>query len=101
MEIKKGLVPGYFRLREVRELSREAKQRVKWFDYYKGHGNNGALTCRYFGISRKTFYKWRRIYDPGNIGTLNDRSRKPRHTRPADLGQGVGPGCAEAKRGAS
>ena len=81
MEIKNGLVPGYFRLKEVRELSREATRRVKWFDFYRAHGNNGALTCRYFGISRKTFYKWRRLYDCRDLSTLEDRSRKPKHTR--------------------
>jgi transposase-like protein len=24
---------------------------------------NVARTCRYFGISRKTYYKWKRRYD--------------------------------------
>jgi hypothetical protein len=38
----------------VREISRLAKQRLKWMDHYAAHGN-AALTCRYFGISRQTF----------------------------------------------
>ena len=28
------------------------------------HGQNAALTCRRFGVSRQTFYRWKRRYDP-------------------------------------
>jgi transposase-like protein len=36
-----------------------------------------ARTCRHFGISRKTFYKWkRRFADHGEAG-LCDRARTP------------------------
>jgi transposase len=63
------------------ELSKQAKQRLEWFDYYRSHGNNARLTCRYFGISPKTFYRWKRRYDPYNLRSLEDRSRRPKHLR--------------------
>jgi transposase InsO family protein len=50
-------------------------------DYYRQHGRNAALTCRHFGISRQTFYRWKRRYDPQNLSTLEDRSPQPRHRR--------------------
>jgi transposase-like protein len=41
---------------------------------------NVAWTCRHFGISRKTFYKWRRRYhEHGDVG-LADRARAPHHS---------------------
>jgi transposase len=60
------------------ELSREAQKRLAWFDYYEGHGRNAALTWRHFGISRQTFYRWRRRYDPQYVGSLEDGSHRPR-----------------------
>jgi len=50
-------------------------------DYYESHGHNARLTCRHFDISPQTFYRWKRRYDPKNLKTLEDRSRRPRHVR--------------------
>ncbi len=63
------------------ELTPEARKRLKWFDYYEAHGRKAALTCRYFGISRETFYRWKRRYDPSDLSSLNDRSHRPRRVR--------------------
>ena len=63
------------------ELSREARKRLAWFDYYSSHGKQAALTCRHFGISRQTFYGWLRRYDPRDLSTLEDRSHRPQHRR--------------------
>jgi putative transposase len=67
--------------RGAAELSREARKRLAWFDYYYSHGRNGALTCRYFGISRQTSYRWHWRYDPQDLSTLEDRSQRPHHRR--------------------
>lgn len=61
-------------------LSREAKQRLKWMDYYRKH-KNIAQTCRYFGISRKTFHAWKKRYDPRRLESLESQSRRPKKTR--------------------
>jgi transposase InsO family protein len=38
---------------------------------------NVARTCRHFGLSRKTFYKWKRRFDAHGQAGLGDRSRTP------------------------
>ena len=63
------------------ELSKKARQRLKWFDYYNSHGHNARLTCRYFGISPQTFYRWKRRYNPQHLESLEDRSHRPEHIR--------------------
>ena len=70
-------------------LSKEAKKRLSWIDFYFSHGKNASLTCRHFGISRKTFYKWLTRYDKHNLSTLEDLSRAPvrRRTRELSLEQ--------------
>ena len=81
MRMKSGVVTGLSRLARIQELSREASKRLKWFDYYSSHGRNGRLTCRYFGISPQTFYRWKRRYDPKHLESLEDRSHKPKRLR--------------------
>ena len=71
--------PGSEGLARVRGLNRMAGQRLKWMDYYGAHHNNAALTCRYFGISSQTFYRWKRRYNPWDLTSLEERSHKPRH----------------------
>lgn len=63
------------------ELSREARKRLKWFDYYRAHEHNASLTCRHFDISRQTFYRWKRRFHPGAHATLENRSCTPKHGR--------------------
>ena len=50
-------------------------------DYYRAHGRSAILTCRYFGMTRQTFYRWRRRYGPHWLNSIEDRSRRPRHLR--------------------
>ena len=82
MRIISGTARGALRLAgRGRELSGQARRRLKWMDYYESHGHNARLTCRYFGVSPQTFYRWRRRYDHQNLRTLEDRSRRPRRRR--------------------
>ena len=62
-------------------LSREAKARLRWFDYYESHGHSASLTGRYFGISRTTFYRWKGRYNPRDLSSLEDRSSCPKRRR--------------------
>ncbi len=51
---------------------------------------NVAMTCRYYGISRHTYYKWLRRYEELGIEGLRRRSSRP-HTSPnATRGEVVG-----------
>jgi len=82
MRIINGMAPGVRRLAgHGSELSREARARLKWMDYYRFHGYNARLTCRHFGIAPQTFYRWRRRYDPKHLESLEDKSRRPRRLR--------------------
>lgn len=62
-------------------LSREAKLRLRMMEWYEQHGNNASLTCRRFGISRDTFYRWRRRYIASGPGGLEDGSHRPKNVR--------------------
>ena len=82
MKIVSGTVSGVSWLKRAGvELSREARQRLKWFDYYGSHGQNARLTCRHFDISPQTFYRWKRRYNPKYLSSLEDGSHRPRHVR--------------------
>jgi hypothetical protein len=65
-----GEIPVYGRLASIPVLSKKARQRLKWFDYYKSHNQNARLTCRYFGISPQIFYRWEKRYDPRHTESL-------------------------------
>ncbi len=63
------------------ELSKEAKRRLRMIEWYGEHGRNASLTCRYFGISRDTFYRWRRRYESTGPGGLEDGDHRPKNVR--------------------
>lgn len=62
------------------KLSPSAKRRLAWMDYHH-KCQNISQTCRYFGISRKTFHHWRNRYQPFHLESLEEHSRRPKHTR--------------------
>ena len=79
------LVPLYHMIQNLSQnLSREAKQRLKWMDYYRTT-RDVSLTARHFDISRKTFYKWLARYDPHNLVTLEDGNRAPIKRRQREI----------------
>jgi transposase InsO family protein len=81
MQIHAGKAPRSGRLTGIGvELSREARVRLAWMDFYR-QSKNAARTCRHFGISRQTFYRWQRRYDPNNLSTLEERSHRPHRRR--------------------
>ncbi len=81
MKIITPVLKGVLRLKLAPELSREASKRLKWFDYYESHNHNARLTCRYFGISPQTFYRWKCRYNPYHLESLEDRSCRPKRVR--------------------
>lgn len=62
-------------------LTRAARQRLQMLQWYEDHGRNARLTCRHFGVSPDTFYRWLRRYRAGGVRALEDRSRRPRRVR--------------------
>ena len=59
------------------KLSKKAILKLDWFIYHYQHGSKVATTSRYFGITRKTFYKWLAVFDPTNLRALEEASRAP------------------------
>lgn len=64
-------------------LTKEALRRLEWFDWYFSHGENISLTCRHFGISRDTFYLWRKRFNPRQLQSLefDTKTRRPKKLR--------------------
>lgn len=62
------------------EQIRLARWRMKVLRHVSETTQNVSQTCRYFGISRKTFYKWKARYEELGEAGLCDRSRAPRHS---------------------
>jgi len=53
------------------------------FDYYLRYRNAYKTRC-YFGISAQTFYGWKRWFDPHDLMTLEETSRRHYHVRKAE-----------------
>jgi len=64
-----------------REQRRLVNHRMAVLEHSREVTGNVAQTCRYYGISRQTFYKWRNRYDEQGLEGLRDRSSRP-HTHP-------------------
>ena len=76
-----SIIPGASRRASIPVLSKKARQRIKWFDYYKSHNHNARLTYGYFGISPQTFYRWRKRYNPYHLESLEEHPHRPKHLR--------------------
>ncbi len=74
-----------FPLVQVRSanLSKLALKRLTWFDFWLSHDKNISLTCRHFGISRDSFYLWKKRFNPYNLRSLEDnlKTRTPHNLR--------------------
>lgn len=68
---------------ETSKLSKPALKRLFWIDFYLSHKENVSLTCRYFGISRDTFYRWKKRFNPRVLQSLefDPKTRRPNRVR--------------------
>ena len=71
------------RIKDIK-LPREVKVRLRWIEHYH-KTKNISKTCRYFGISRTTFYKWYERYKKEGIEGLYDRPKTPKNKRKPEL----------------
>lgn len=67
------------RLPSAPQLSKQARQRLRWLDDRRTH-TTGA-TCRHFDIPRSTLNRWTTRFDPRDLTTLEDRSSRPHTVR--------------------
>ena len=49
--------------------------------FYFFNCRNVRRTCRHFGISRQTFYRWKRRFSRHDLTTLEERSHRPHKVR--------------------
>jgi putative transposase len=78
-----SLIPGSEYLRAlIRQgtISEDAARRLKWLDCYS-RCEDARLTCRHFGISPQTFYRWQNRFDPYDLTTLEASSHRPHRIR--------------------
>ena len=79
-----SIIPNFKELYRIypKKLSKTAKHRLAVVDYYYHKSNrNISLTARYFGTSRNYVYKWVKRCRKWDLSGLEDKSRKPKHTR--------------------
>lgn len=66
---------------EAKKHSSLVRKRLEWIIFYKTKGENGAFTARHFGITTKTFFKFRKRFNQHGLKGLDDSSRTPHKTR--------------------
>jgi len=59
------------------EQTRLVSWRFKMLQQAAEGSRNVARTCRHFGLSRKTFYKWKQRYEVHGAAGLGDRASTP------------------------
>jgi transposase len=79
------VVPNLSRIKQTVSLSREAKLRLSWIDFYTTHGNKASLTCRHFGIAKSCFHKWLKRFQLHGTTGLETVSTKPKRLRQSDI----------------
>ncbi len=62
------------------DLTQKELDRLRAITIYK-KTKDVSLVRRTYGISRATLYRWLRRYDPKDLNTLRNKSRRPRRLR--------------------
>jgi transposase InsO family protein len=73
------------------------QQREEFIDTWLSRGRSFTELCAFFGISRKTGYKWIERYDGGGRPALEDRSRAPQEC-PHAIGEAVAEAIVGARQ---
>jgi transposase InsO family protein/transposase-like protein len=73
-----------------REQTRNVARRLAMIRHFEELSGNVAKTCRYYGISRPTFYKWFRRYQDHGLEGLRDTSSRPHSSPNATKAEVVG-----------
>jgi len=66
-------------LSKIKSISKEAQVRLSIMEFAADHPV--TVTCRHFGISRATYYRWKKRYDPTRLNSLENRSKRPKNIR--------------------
>ena len=60
------------------EIEGEVKRRLAVFNHAEEVTGNVAMTCRYYGMTRQTFYEWKKRYEELGEEGLRPRSKRPK-----------------------
>ena len=72
-----------------REQKRKIRHRLAVLRHAEEVSGNVAATCRYYGISRSVFYRWKNRFDEQGPEGLRDRSSRPHNSPTATKGEVV------------
>jgi transposase InsO family protein len=77
-----SIAKGFYRLSKNAppELSQKEFDHLRALTIY-GETKDVKLVCQTFGISRATLYRWLRRFDPKDLTSLKEQSRRPRKVR--------------------
>lgn len=77
-----SIAKGFHRLNKNAppELTQKEQDRLRTIRLYK-KTEDVELVCKTFEMSRATFYRWLKRFDPMDITTLKDKSRRPKKLR--------------------
>ncbi len=64
-------------MKQNASLDPRAKLRLRWIEHYEKVTKKVLPTCRYFGITRMTFYRWYHRYMQFGIEGLKNKSCRP------------------------
>jgi transposase InsO family protein len=70
---------------------RDIRRKLRVLEHATQTGNV-AMTCRYFGVSRDSFYRWKRDYETsGELGLINEKPcpANPKLRTPANIEQRI------------
>lgn len=81
MGLRSVAPPQLRKVRQTVKLSKSARLRLSWMDYYQTHGSNAALTARHFGIAKSCFFKWKGRFDQQGLSGLEAHSNRPSKVR--------------------
>jgi len=77
-----SIAKGFYRLSKNAppELSQKEFDRLRALTIYRETGDT-KLVCQSFGISRATLYRWLKRFDPKDLTSLKEQSRRPWRVR--------------------
>src|SRR3954463_10025573 len=80
-----------------RELTRGGARRLAIIRHAQEVTGNVSATCRYYGITRQTFYVWLRRYEKFGPEGLRERSHRPHVSPNATKTESSARSCTSAR----
>jgi transposase InsO family protein len=75
------VIPKLGSIKPIIQLTKEAKLRLQWVDFYNTHNKNARLTCRHYGIAHRTFYRYYNRMQQQGMRGLESKSHRPQNVR--------------------